>query len=359
MHVNLAITLAAGLLAWGGDSGPDPVAISKQGFFYAGDRAFVEYQIPAKITSPYPIVMVHGNFQNGSNFLGTPDDRQGWAEYFLRRGYPVYVVDQTARGRSAYDAAKDGPLAVVSAETIERQFTAIERYNLWPQAHLHTQWPGAGVRGDPVFEQFRASQNPSMVDNLAMDKANRAALAALLKRIGPAIVLTHSRSGAFGWEVADDVPELVKGIIAAEPNGPPFYNVPPFSTGDPASARPFGLAYDHLTYEPPVKELADLAPTRDGQTPCWFPAAPHTLPRLAGIPVMIVTAEASYHAPYDHCTSQYLTRAGVANEHVPLAEHGIHGNGHMMMLEKNNLQIAGLIADWIGRHVKAAKIKGR
>src|ERR1700686_3674278 len=96
-----------------------PLRIAKQGFFYAGgrevgmtlaDAMFVEYQIPAKITGPYPIVMIHGQFQNGSNFLGTPDDREGWAEYFVRRGFAVYVVDQAAGGRSAYDAAEDGPL---------------------------------------------------------------------------------------------------------------------------------------------------------------------------------------------------------------------------------------------------------
>jgi hypothetical protein len=69
---------------------------------------------------------------------------------------------------------------------------------------------------------------------------------------------------------------------------------------------------------------------------------------------MIVTAEASYHSRYDHCTSQFLTQAGVANDFVPLAGRGIHGNGHMMMLEKNNLEIAGVIAEWITRHVKTS-----
>src|SRR5260370_14838644 len=201
----------------GGASGP--MAIGKQGFLYAGgreimqagastmtDQMFVEYQIPAKVTAPYPIVMIHGQFQNGSNFLGTPDDREGWAEYFLRRGYPVYVVDQPARGRSSYNAAADGALATAPVETIERQFTAIEKFNLWPHARLHTQWPGTGVHGDPVFEQFLPSQHPSMTDHAAMDGANRAAGVALLRRIGPAILLTHSRSGPVWCEVTDDAP---------------------------------------------------------------------------------------------------------------------------------------------------------
>ena len=338
-----------------------PLSVAKQGFFYAGghdgvDAMFVEYQIPAKVTAPYPIVMIHGQFQNGSNFLGTPDDRPGWVEYFVRRGFAVYVVDQPARGRSPYTPAADGRLTLATLDTLESQFTAIEKFNLWPQARLHTQWPGSGLRGDPTFEQFRASQQSSMTDNVAMDAANRAAGAELLRRIGPAILLTHSRSGPFGWEIADDVTELVKSIIAVEPNGPPFYNEVPAPAG--MRARPWGISVGPLRYDPPLQDPAGLAPKREtkpqgpGLAACWSAGAPHKLPRLAGIPILIVTAEASYHAPYDHCTSQYLAQAGVANDFAPLSGQGIHGNGHMMMLEKNNLQIAGVIADWIGRRVK-------
>ena len=179
------VLAAAGIVALqaANEATPAPLAIAKQGYFYVGgrtvsgltvDEMFVQYQIPAKVTAPYPIVMIHGNFQNGSNFLGTPDDREGWAEYFVRRGYAVYVMDQAARGRSIYNPEADGPVAYPKAESIERQFTAIEKYNIWPQAKMHTQWPGKGVRGDAIFEQFRASQNPSMTDNLKMDAANRA-----------------------------------------------------------------------------------------------------------------------------------------------------------------------------------------
>ena len=37
---------------------------------------------------------------------------------------------------------------------------------------------------------------------------------------------------------------------------------------------------------------------------------------------------------------------------IKLAEAGIHGNGHMMMLEKNNLEIARLMADWLEKLVR-------
>jgi len=41
----------------------------------------------------------------------------------------------------------------------------------------------------------------------------------------------------------------------------------------------------------------------------------------------------------------------VRHDFVRLPEVGIHGNGHMMMLEKNNLQIAALLADWAQKNI--------
>jgi pimeloyl-ACP methyl ester carboxylesterase len=70
------------------------------------------------------------------------------------------------------------------------------------------------------------------------------------------------------------------------------------------------------------------------------------MPHLRGIPILILVSEASYHAPYDHCTAKFLDQAGVKNSFVKLIDHGIRGNGHMMMLEKNNLEIAALLRRW-------------
>jgi pimeloyl-ACP methyl ester carboxylesterase len=82
---------------------------------------------------------------------------------------------------------------------------------------------------------------------------------------------------------------------------------------------------------------------------CWRQKEPaRPLTNLRDIPVVIISSEASYHASYDHCTARYLAQAGVKNSFIRLADRGIHGNGHMMMLEKNNLQIAAVIADWLG-----------
>ncbi len=66
---------------------------------------------------------------------------------------------------------------------------------------------------------------------------------------------------------------------------------------------------------------------------------------------MIATGEASYHSTYDYCTSNFLTQAGVANTHLYLASVGLHGNGHMEMLEMNNLEIAAYYEKWLDQHV--------
>jgi pimeloyl-ACP methyl ester carboxylesterase len=85
----------------------------------------------------------------------------------------------------------------------------------------------------------------------------------------------------------------------------------------------------------------------------WLQAEPaRQLVNLRGIPILILTAEASYHAPYDHCTSRFLRQAGVEHDFVRLADLGIRGNGHMMMLEKNNLEIARVLQDWVEKNVK-------
>jgi pimeloyl-ACP methyl ester carboxylesterase len=350
-----------------------PLMLASASYFFVGGRIdssvegsptvgqmYVEYMIPARRSHPYPIVMVHGGSQTGTNFTGTPDGREGWAQYFVRRGYAVYVVDQVARGRAAHWSQVHGPVQPARLGFVEQRFVAPERYAQWPQAHLHTQWPGAGKPGDPVFDQFYASQFPSIVSFPKQQELNRDALVALLDKIGPAILLTHSQSGAFGWPVADARPNLVKAVVAVEPSGPPVHDIE--NTGAPdwfkdaARTKLSGLADILLGYDPPLAPGAALEVVRQDKPDgpdlvrCWRQKEPaRRLPNLAHIPVVIIVSEASYHAAYDHCTAAYLAQAGVPNTLIRLADLGVRGNGHMMMLEKNNAAIAAVIAQWLDR----------
>ncbi len=355
---------------------PEPLSIARQGYLFAGGKystvngarvmsgqLYAEFQIPARLQSPWPLIMIHGGSQSGTNFSGTPDGREGWAQFFLRRGYAVYVVDQPGRGRAPYQAELYGPARPAALDSTQSRFVTPERYNLWPQAHLHTQWPGTGTPGDPVFDQFYASQMPSIQDFTLQQVLNRDAILALLEKTGPAILLTHSQSGAFGWPVADARPDLVKAIVAVEPNGPPFFeitNVPaPEWFRDGAHARPWGVTADPLNYNTKAAGSSELAiakqpkPDGPGLAACWLQAEPaRQLPQLQKVPLLILTAEASYHAPYDHCTVKYLEQAGVHPTWIKLGEAGIHGNGHMMMLEKNNADIANVMFQWLAKQIR-------
>src|SRR4051794_19493476 len=121
-----ALALALSLLATGAPAAaraqrveardakkPDyPLALADQGYFFVNGhyvvadstgahimarQMYVSFKIPTHVTQRYPIVMIHGGAQTGTNFDATPDGREGWADYFAARGFKVYVVDQVGR----------------------------------------------------------------------------------------------------------------------------------------------------------------------------------------------------------------------------------------------------------------------
>jgi pimeloyl-ACP methyl ester carboxylesterase len=373
MKATIGLAAMAAALAWQPAAAQEP-ALARQGYLFVGGKystvngkqvmsgqAYVEYQIPRRRTQPFPIVIIPGGAQTATNFTATPDGREGWATYFVRRGFAVYIMEQPGRSRSGYVAAIDGPQAAPTVESIESRFTAPKHYNLYPQARLHTQWPGSGRAGDPIFDQFYASQVPYAQQAELIQTMNRDAGVALLDKIGPAILMTHSQSGSYGWTITEARPDQVKALVQIEPSGPTAYDMeligPPDYFKD-GRARPWGLTTIPLAYSPTVTEPSELQFVRQDKADgpdlarCWLQKEPaRQLPKLQKTPILIMTGEASFHFPYEHCDVKYLEQAGVHTSWVKLGEVGIHGNGHMMMLEKNNLQVADVIVRWITRAV--------
>ena len=375
------------------DSGP--ITLAEHKCFYVGSRyvevdgktrkyggMYVEKFVPCEPSRSTPVVMFHGGGQSGTNFITTPDGRRGWLHDFLRAGYTAYVVDQPERGRSGHSQAsvQGCQLVVDEVERVENYFSAPSKNKLWPQARHHTQWPGSGEKGDKYFDQFFSSQVDSLWDRSEIERLNQRVGAELLDQIGPAILLTHSQSGPFGWLIADAHPTHVKAILALEPNGPPFFDVL-FKGGKDwyeynlqQPARQFGITRLPLTYEPPLADnqqlefeplaadllqdgspnhLSDFSSERARELVAgYLQAQPvRQLPNLQGIPILIMVAQASYHASYDHITSAFLEQAGVDHDFVDLETQGFMGNGHMVMLEKNNHQVADFMIGWLEKRM--------
>lgn len=287
------------------------------------------------------------------NFLNTPDNRPGWASYLLSHSYTVFLLDTCSRGRSPHHPSHGSQITYPS-EFISQRFTAIRSFSLWPQAALHTQWPGTGLIHDPVYDAYYSSTVPSLANMGLEQELMRAAGASLLDRIGPAILLTHSQGGTHGWLWADVRPQLVKAIVAVEPTGPPFSSM----VVKERPMKSYGITDIPLTFEPPANSPADdgnapldteTHPASDGDSPpCVLQAEPaRRLVNLSRIPVLLETGEASAHAGYDDYTVRFLRQAGVYVEHLKLADVGIRGNGHMQFLEKNNLEIIEVLERWI------------
>jgi len=171
---------------------------------------YVEYQIPQNVRHPYPIVLVHGGGLTGTYMMGTPDGREGWNTFFLRRGYAVYVPTRQGAENRPTTPMSYGP---TSARQRARDTTTLHRVStLQPMAQCASALAVARLRAHrrSHLRQFYASEVEGMASATNQQGTMQAALAALLDRSGPAIVLTHSQSGPYGWLIADARPSLVR-----------------------------------------------------------------------------------------------------------------------------------------------------
>lgn len=154
---------------------------------------------PAPANPPLPIIFIAGAAQTGTNFLDTPDGRPGWASYFISKGHTVYLSDQPARGRSFWFPGHGSIGYIGSPDSVSDIFTDVAHNgNQWPQAKLHTQWPGTGRVGDPTFDAFYRSQVQFQMDRFIGEEENAQAYSALVDLVGDCYIISHSQAGAYG-----------------------------------------------------------------------------------------------------------------------------------------------------------------
>jgi pimeloyl-ACP methyl ester carboxylesterase len=297
------------------------------------DQLYAQFQVPARARR-LPIVMIHGGAGTGRVWETTPDGREGFQTIFLRRGFPVYIVDFPRRGRASIPTFI-GHLGDLSGTQIIPPTTfAVGHHQAFMSWRLGPQYPtlypnSQFPQGKEALEQFLQSTVPIFSDNTQVIVDG---LVALLNRIGPAILITHSQSGLFGWLARIASPN-VKGIITFEggyvfPEG----EVPP----------PLARCNGDLLAQGTSVPLADFR-------------------KLAAIPIFVI-----YGDNQPSCPMPNLIRDGqqlrpifgrnfveALNRHhgnasfVWTPEIGIHGNTHFLYLDRNNLQIADLVSRFL------------
>jgi hypothetical protein len=195
--------------------GPVPAGQIRTGQMY------VQYLIPKTVSGP-AIVLVPGAVHTGAAYETTPDGREGWATYFARKGFPVYVVDHAGRARSGFDPTPVNRAKAEGSAAGLPEFLIATRELAWvffrigpshPTPHPGTQFPL------DALDQYVSQLVPNTESTLPGAGANTVrALAALLDKIGPAVVLVHSQSGAYGMDLVRNHAAKVRAFVNVEGN---------------------------------------------------------------------------------------------------------------------------------------------
>jgi hypothetical protein len=320
-----------------------PLVLASQGSFFVGgesktlvsaapgpgaggeitvNQMYVQYQIPPGGERHVPVVMVHGCCLSSKTWETTPDGRIGWSEYFVRKNRSVYLADQVSRARSGFDATTINAVKSGSVPPSQLPNILMASHQIaWTVFRFgpsfNTAFPDGQFPVEAVEELYK-QMIPDLNSVLPTPNPTWTNMAALAVRLRGAVLMGHSESGFFPEQAALIDPTGVKGIISIE-------------------------------------------------MPCPALTAPQ-ISTLAKIPILIMFGDhlgdvqggpANWAASFDGCKKfvEQVKGAGGDAEMMHLPSLGIHGNSHMLMQDRNNLQLADLILAWIDGHVESRRGK--
>ncbi len=307
-----------------------PLVLEKQGSFFIGgrdiqsdtlstlaayapsgtitvDQMYTHFQIPPS-SKDIALVLIHGCCLTGKTWETTPDGRMGWDEYFVRRGYPTFVIDQSGRGRSAVNAtamnaAKMGKesvdkLPVVFAASHESAWTIFRFGPEFPKTYEGMQFPLAAQNG--LWQQMV----PDWLNAMPNPNPTIPALSELSKKLKKTVLMSHSQSGIYPFQTAALSTQGIAALVSIEPGACPA------AEGDltPYTKMPIMVLFG---------DYVELSPR-------WAP-------RLKACKEFV----------------QKTNAAGGHAELLLLPEIGIKGNSHMLMQDINSIQIADLMGSWM------------
>ena len=282
--------------------GGAPAKVDPNGV-YQVEQMYVQYFVPANGRGTLPLLMWHGGGLSGVTYETTPDGRPGWLNYFIRQGWTVYNSDAVERGRSGWAMYPD----VFAGEPV-----FLTKENPFERFRIGTG-PGSYNKDPAKMKLMPGSQfPPEGYDNFTKQGVPRwtttdaqiiRAYTELVDRVCPCIVLAHSQGGPFAMRVAQDRPDKVKALVLVEPAG----------FGDMARAAV-------LKDTPAVAIFGDFIE----QDSRW--------PTIRGNVVRFLGE---------------VAKAGGKPDVIDLPKIGIKGNSHMMMMDRNSDEIAGVIQKWL------------
>jgi pimeloyl-ACP methyl ester carboxylesterase len=325
-----------------------PIRIEKQGSFFFGgqidtapgtfnpgsffdnsgeifiiNKGYVSFQIPPNARR-YPLIMVHGAGQTGKTYEDF-ENRENYQSIFLRRGWSVYIPDFMTRGKAGFTSFT-GPLGQLLGEQIgpdttlfygfKFNFLAFRLGPSWPEGgdpeyYPNTQFPRTrsalrqlAAQTVPFFELQERRQSHAIGRNLA----------ALVRKIGPAILITHSQSGVFGFLAAIKSSPDIKAIICYEGSG--IF---------PGGEEPPGGFFPPITVS-----LADFE-------------------KLTRIPIQMVWGDNTTEDQLanNRAFVEVVNRHGGDAELLLLPDAGLHGNTHFPFADLNNHEVANLLSRFL------------
>jgi pimeloyl-ACP methyl ester carboxylesterase len=281
-----------------------PIKVNPNGEFEV-EQMYVQYVKLVQPKAKFPLLMWHGGGLTGVTYETKPDGGEGWQMAFLKAGHDVYVSDATERGRASWarypEIFASEPFFRAKKEGWELfRIGAVDSYNADPTKRVAlpgSQFPVA------AFDQFTKQFVPRWATNNAPTQAS---YDAYVQRVCPCVILVHSQGSTFAFEAARKYPNLIKAVVAVEPSGG------------------LNAAQVDISSMKAVPHLFVWGDFMDNN-PTW---------KNAVQPPVLRFAEA-------------LAKQGGVVETMDLPKMGIKGNSHMIMMDKNSDQIAGLIQGWL------------
>jgi pimeloyl-ACP methyl ester carboxylesterase len=277
-----------------------PARVDPNGTYLMGGM-YAQYMIPANPRGQAPMLLWHGGGLTGVTWETTPDGREGWQHFFLRRGWPVYVSDAVERGRAGWTQIPEQTGGQALTLTVDNPFERF-RIGAGPGSYLRRQvLPGNQFPADrESYLNFVRQVVPRFTTT---DALSLEAYLALLDRVGPSVVVAHSQAGLFGWRAAQERPDKVRALVLVEPA----------TIGDPAKVAALRNIPVLMIYGDYIAEDAR-----------W--------PTIRANGVRFAEA---------------VRAAGGSVDVVDLPERGIRGNSHMIMMDRNSDQVAALVQEWL------------